>query len=128
MKYQMLKKKIPSKIHIINNLGSVLLYSLNIFSQKIVDDACPFCSLLHLLNIVYSLNNVHLFATPGTVAPQALCHGIFQATILEWIDITFSRSLNIIHKIFLHFSTLWLHNLSYLWVMLYNFSHLLWNI
>ena len=36
---------------------------------------------------VKSLSCVRLFATPRTVA----CHGIFQARVLEWIAISFSR-------------------------------------
>ena len=36
-------------------------------------------------------------------------HGILQARILEWVAFPFSRSLNIMHQIFLHFSTSWLH-------------------
>ena len=42
-----------------------------------------------------SLSRVRLFATPWTVAYQALrslsVHGIFQATVLEWVAISFSR-------------------------------------
>ena len=41
-----------------------------------------------------SLSRVRLFATPWTVAyqaPQATVHGIFQARILEWVAISFSR-------------------------------------
>ena len=41
---------------------------------------------------VQSLSRVRLFVTPWTVACQALSVlGIFQATILEWVAITFSR-------------------------------------
>ena len=49
---------------------------------------------------VKSLSRVRLFATPWTVAYQALpscslsgssIHGIFQARVLEWIAISFSR-------------------------------------
>ena len=32
-----------------------------------------------------------LFATPWTVAYQAPVHGIFQARVLEWVAISFSR-------------------------------------
>ena len=42
-----------------------------------------------------SLSRVRLFATPWTVAYQALrnlsVHGIFQARVLEWVAISFSR-------------------------------------
>ena len=41
-----------------------------------------------------SLSRVRLFATPWTVAyqaPQATVHGLFQARILEWVAISFSR-------------------------------------
>ena len=42
-----------------------------------------------------SLSCVQLFATPWTVAYQALrslsVHGIFQARVLEWVAISFSR-------------------------------------
>jgi len=43
---------------------------------------------------VKSLSHVWLFATPWTVACQApsSVHGIFQARILEWITISFSRA------------------------------------
>ena len=43
------------------------------------------------------LSHVRLFVTTWTVAYQALPvmgfsgHGIFQARILEWVDISFSR-------------------------------------
>ena len=37
------------------------------------------------------VSHVQLFATPQTVAHQALLHGISQARILEWIAISFSR-------------------------------------
>ena len=41
---------------------------------------------------VKSLSRVRLFVTPGTIAYQApLVHGIFQATVLAWIAISFSR-------------------------------------
>ena len=42
---------------------------------------------------VKSLSHVRLFATPWTVAYQApsSIHGIFQARVLEWIAISFSR-------------------------------------
>ena len=42
--------------------------------------------------LVKSLSCVWLFATPWTVACEALSvHGIFQARILEWVAISFSR-------------------------------------
>ena len=42
---------------------------------------------------VKSLSRVWLFATPWTVAYQAPpVHGIFQARILEWVAISFSRA------------------------------------
>ena len=40
------------------------------------------------------LSPVQLFATPWTVAyqaPQTTVHGVFQARILEWVAISFSR-------------------------------------
>ena len=37
---------------------------------------------------VKCLSRIRLFATPWTVASV---HGIFQARILEWVDISFSR-------------------------------------
>ena len=41
---------------------------------------------------VKSLSHVQLFGTPWTVAvPGSSVHGIFQARILEWIAISFSR-------------------------------------
>ena len=42
---------------------------------------------------VKSLSHVRLFATPWTVAYQATpsVHGIFQARVLEWVAISFSR-------------------------------------
>ena len=42
---------------------------------------------------VKSLRCVRLFATPWTVAYQAPPSGIFQARVLEWIAISFSRDL-----------------------------------
>ena len=39
------------------------------------------------------LSCVRLFATPWTVAHQASVHGIFQARILEWVAISFSRDV-----------------------------------
>ena len=42
--------------------------------------------------IVKSLSRVRLFATPQTVVcPGSYIHGIFQARILEWVAISFSR-------------------------------------
>ena len=38
------------------------------------------------------LSHVRLFATPWTVAYQASPSGIFQARVLEWVAISFSRS------------------------------------
>ena len=44
---------------------------------------------------VHLLSRVRLFVTPWTVAYQALrslsVHGIFQARVLEWVAISFSR-------------------------------------
>ena len=42
---------------------------------------------------VKSLSGVRLFATPWTIAylPGSSVHGIFQARILEWVAISFSR-------------------------------------
>ena len=44
---------------------------------------------------VKSLNRVQLFATPWTVAYQAplSIHGIFQARVLEWLAVSFSRGI-----------------------------------
>ena len=39
---------------------------------------------------VKSLSRVRFFATPWAVAHQTV-HGIFQAKILEWVAISFSR-------------------------------------
>ena len=42
---------------------------------------------------VKSLSHVRLFATPWTIAYQApVVHGIFQARVLEWVAISFSRA------------------------------------
>ena len=41
---------------------------------------------------VKSLNCVQLFVTPWTIVYQASSiHGIFQARVLEWVAISFSR-------------------------------------
>ena len=40
---------------------------------------------------IWSLSCVRLFAIPWTVTCQALLHGIFQARILEWAVISYSR-------------------------------------
>ena len=42
-------------------------------------------------NLVKLLSRVLLFATPWTVANQISVHGIFQARILGWVTISFSR-------------------------------------
>ena len=44
---------------------------------------------------VKSLSHVRLFATPWTVAYQATLsvHGIFQARVLEWVAISFTRGI-----------------------------------
>jgi len=44
---------------------------------------------------VKSLSRVRLFATPWTIAYQALpsVTGIFQARVLEWVAISFSRGI-----------------------------------
>ena len=39
------------------------------------------------------LSHVHLFLTPWTMARQAPLSGIFQARILEWVAISYSRGL-----------------------------------
>ena len=41
--------------------------------------------------VVQSLSHVRLFAIPCAAAPGSPIHGIFQAKILEWISISFSR-------------------------------------
>ena len=46
---------------------------------------------LRILSEVKSLSRVRLFVTPQTVAYQATVHGIFQARVLEWVAISFSR-------------------------------------
>ena len=52
-------------------------------------------NMLSRLVLVKSLSHVRLFATPWIVAYQALrslsVHGIFQARVLEWVAISFSR-------------------------------------
>ena len=40
---------------------------------------------------VKSLSHVQLFVTPWTSPPGSSVHGIFQARILEWVVISFSR-------------------------------------
>ena len=40
---------------------------------------------------VKSLSHVRLFAIPWTVVYQASLHGIFQARVLEWVAISFSK-------------------------------------
>ena len=37
------------------------------------------------------LNHVQLFVMPWTVVRQTPLHEIFQATVLEWVGISFSR-------------------------------------
>ena len=47
----------------------------------------------HLPNkVVKSLSHVRLFATPWICLPGSSVHGIFQAIVLEWIAISFSRA------------------------------------
>ena len=49
-----------------------------------------------LLFKVKSLSCVRLFAIPWTVtyqAPQATVHGVFQARVLEWVAVSFSRGI-----------------------------------
>ena len=41
--------------------------------------------------VIYSISCVILFPAPWTVARQVPVHGIFQARILEWVAIFFSR-------------------------------------
>ena len=41
--------------------------------------------------VAYSLSHVLFFAIPWTVACQVPLHGIFQATVLEWVAIFFSK-------------------------------------
>ena len=38
-----------------------------------------------------SLSRVQLFTTPWTIAHQAFVHGVFQARLLEWFSISYSR-------------------------------------
>ena len=40
---------------------------------------------------VCTLSCVQLFMIPWTILPQAALHGIFQAKILEWVAISYSR-------------------------------------
>ena len=40
---------------------------------------------------IYMLSRVWLFVIPWTVVYQASLHGIFQARVLEWVAISFSR-------------------------------------
>ena len=49
---------------------------------------------IHMKVKVKSLSHVRVFATPWTVAyqaPPSLKNGIFQARVLEWIAISFSK-------------------------------------
>ena len=48
-------------------------------------------AILSELNWVKFLSHVWLFATPWTSLPGSSIHGIFQARILEWVAISFSR-------------------------------------
>ena len=90
------------------------------------------------------LSHVLFFTTPLTVAHQAPVHGIFQAQILKWIAISFSRgaspqgvkpmssalqadslllshqgSLKVIHYLYLNFPFYWLGSriFSWLWII-----------
>ena len=50
------------------------------------------CVCAHTCVYVRMLSHIHLFATPWNIAHRApLVHGIFQARILEWVAISFSR-------------------------------------
>ena len=67
-------------------------------SKITVDGDCSHeikrCLLLRrkaMTNLVKLLSRVLLFVTPWTVANQISVHGIFQARILEWVAISFSR-------------------------------------
>ena len=58
---------------------------------------------------VKSLSRVWLFATPWTVAyqaSQATVHGVFQARVLEWVAISFSRDTRSNRQVW-HWSTKW---------------------
>ena len=49
-------------------------------------------SLITLFVVVYSLSRVRLFCDPMDCSPpESFVHGIFQARILEWVVISFSR-------------------------------------
>ena len=75
------------------DIRKLLLFSHKLMSDSLwpVDYSPPAFSVLHYLP-VKSLSRVRLFASPWTVAHRApLEHGIFQARILEWVAISFSR-------------------------------------
>ena len=52
----------------------------------------PGYSLILRMKVKKSLSHVQLFVTPRTVnLPGSCVHGIFQARVLEWVAISFSR-------------------------------------
>ena len=77
--------------------SSLCFYFLKSNPEKLSVSSFPFlqslaiaCSLCCVnLHYVYVLGCVRLFSTPRTVA--ARLHGIFQARILEWVAISYSR-------------------------------------
>ena len=53
---------------------------------------CSFCTYINSHLTLKSLSHVRLCVNPWTVAlPSFSVHGIFQARILEWVAISFSR-------------------------------------
>ena len=94
-----------------NSLGTYVLFKFlfssqtfcTLFFQHEWKPLVSFCISLQFVLLaiseVKSLSRVRLFATPWTVAYQAVAyqncnlsiHGIFQARVLQWVAISFSR-------------------------------------
>ena len=96
-KQDKLKQKFPSFSEHQRCLWSWLSHRLSLLrfliSEVFGEKGWEFKFLMSIWSEVKSLSRVRLFATPWSTCslPGSLVHGIFQAIVLEWIAISFSR-------------------------------------
>ena len=77
----------PSSLNISHVLS--LLQSVTLLASSI--DAAPVCQLLHCTTVLFNQSCLTLCDPMDCSPPGSSVYGIFQARILEWVAISFSR-------------------------------------